>query len=463
MLRFCLCDAHCPFAFAVVLFLCLTTIVTFKTISDSEFATLHMVGPEEDKVTTLVVYTSLYKGHATQWPSIPAPELEKGRSWSSAQEKAIYLEGPYQDSSNPLVDMSELGGLPLTGHLFDEVVPTTECLSPTLDGDARVPRSFRFLLLAYYSLASQSPNGTLFVSAWIGLWNHSLRTYIVRLHTCYTRPYKKYPRDGGLIYGLKFWCLCILSRARQIVTFLGDPTLNSPPVSYKSWINKLFFSEDSHHSPRKHGKGKSPPRAVEDRDPKHARGTRKETSSSRGSRVVPLVRSSLERALVPSSTPSVIPDNVVKEQVVKASSAASEHEHIEVIDTWESLECFTTEMADSCPPVLPTLTFSQEAESILRAGVPSLWSCICTRLKEKSPEMILNEEEMILNEEEDTTLTAASQGSTSEASGKLALLMVSSEDLASKQQCEVQKAKELEQEATKLEARARDLRVRAQE
>ncbi|GAA0150688.1 hypothetical protein LIER_09570 [Lithospermum erythrorhizon] len=107
----------------------------------------------------------------------------------------------------------------------------------------------------------------------------------------------------------------ISRQERQTVTFPGDTTLNSPPVSYKSWLNKFFSSEVSPRLPAKRGKGKSLPAGVhpstlvfrssvpskrkrssdsnvEDRVPKHARGTRKETSSSRGSRVVSLVCSS---------------------------------------------------------------------------------------------------------------------------------------------------------------------------
>ncbi|GAA0156757.1 hypothetical protein LIER_14171 [Lithospermum erythrorhizon] len=91
-----------------------------------------------------------------------------------------------------------------------------------------------------------------------------------------------------------------------------------------------------------------------DRDPKHARGTRKDTSSSRGSRVVPLV--------------------------VEVSSSASEQEHTELIDNGECPECLTMEVVESCPPALPTLTIAQEAEIILRAGVSYLRSCICTRI-----------------------------------------------------------------------------------
>ncbi|GAA0165449.1 hypothetical protein LIER_20851 [Lithospermum erythrorhizon] len=54
---------------------------------------------------------------------------------------------------------------------------------------------------------------------------------------------------------------------------------------------------------------------------------------------------------------------------------------------------------------------------------------------------------------EGTTLSVASQGNTSEASCKLVLLMVFSKDLSLKQQCEVQKAEELEKVAAELDWR----------
>ncbi|GAA0177682.1 hypothetical protein LIER_29733 [Lithospermum erythrorhizon] len=147
-------------------------------------------------------------------------------------------------------------------------------------------------------------------------------------------------------------------------------------------------------------------------------------------------------------------------EVVEIYSSTSEQEHTQLIDTLESPEYFTTEVVESCPPVLPTLTLFQEAEGILRAGASSLWSCICTRLEGRLPEIRLFTSPA---REAVTTSTTASQNSTSEASSKLSLLMVSSEDLALKQQREVQKAEELEQEVAELEAPARDLRVRAQE
>ncbi|GAA0167874.1 hypothetical protein LIER_22715 [Lithospermum erythrorhizon] len=139
-----------------------------------------------------------------------------------------------------------------------------------------------------------------------------------------------------LFTGLKSWRLCVLFRARQTVTFPGDATSNSPLIIYKTWLSKLFASKDSYCSPKRHGKGKGLPAgilssslvfkssgsskrkcsldiAAEDRDRKHARGARKKSSSSRGSRVIPSVRSSPERFWVPSSIPLVIPDKVVKE------------------------------------------------------------------------------------------------------------------------------------------------------
>ncbi|GAA0166307.1 hypothetical protein LIER_40165 [Lithospermum erythrorhizon] len=220
----------------------MSAMATFESIPGTDFSSLRMVGPEEDKFTTLVAHTSLYKGCVAKWLPLSSSESEKGRSWSFVQEKVIYLEGPDVDSSTPppgfrllgsmisaghikwnchlkidvkaslcvydcsdgflkifyenwcpstntlvvpqgelsisLCDLWELGGLPVPGRLFDEVVPSTECLSLPLDSDNRIPRSCRFLLLGYHRLASHSLDGTVFVSSWIGFWNYSFRTYV---------------------------------------------------------------------------------------------------------------------------------------------------------------------------------------------------------------------------------------------------------------------------------------------
>ncbi|GAA0168771.1 hypothetical protein LIER_23413 [Lithospermum erythrorhizon] len=78
---------------------------------------------------------------------------------------------------------------------------------------------------------------------------------------------------------------------------------------------------------------------AEDRDQKHARGPRKEASSSHGSRMVPLAYPMT--VLIP--IPLVISNNAVEEQVVELSSSASELEHTDLVDTGESPECFATE------------------------------------------------------------------------------------------------------------------------
>ncbi|GAA0150100.1 hypothetical protein LIER_09114 [Lithospermum erythrorhizon] len=302
-----------------------------------------------------------------------------------------------------------------------------------------------------------------------------------------------------LATGLKFWGACVLSRARQTVTFPGSTSPHSPPVSYKTWLNKLFPSEAPHSTSMKHGKGKHLPTGVrpstlvfqssgsskkkrtssitvEDRDPKHAKGAWKDTSSSRGSRVASPVRGSLE-----GITPFVVPNSLVE-----VSSSISSQEHTELIDTEESLECLAIEVAESSPPALPTLTIAQGAAVILRTRVSSLLSCICTGLEGKSPEMVLKEEESDMKtfevltqmglgnfpdlhdklqgffqkaREMGTTSAVTFPGSSSEAFQNLSLLKVNLEDQTSKKQCEVQMIEKLEQESAELETRARDLLV----
>ncbi|GAA0144848.1 hypothetical protein LIER_05184 [Lithospermum erythrorhizon] len=151
-----------------------------------------------------------------------------------------------------------------------------------------------------------------------------------------------------LTTSLRFWHACILSRARKTVTFPGNTSPHSPPISYKNWLNKLFPSEAPRSVSMKHGKWKGLPAA----------------SFRLGLPVV-----------------------------VEVSSSVSDQVRTELFDTGESSECLAVEVAESCPPVLPTLTISQGAAAILRIGVSSLWSCIWTGLEKKSPEMVLKEEE----------------------------------------------------------------------
>ncbi|GAA0184638.1 hypothetical protein LIER_31926 [Lithospermum erythrorhizon] len=76
-----LCNAHYPLV-------CLVIPPTIK-IPGQKFSTLRITGPEEDKVTILVAYASLHRGHVAQWPLITKREQEKGHSWSSGHEKAL--------------------------------------------------------------------------------------------------------------------------------------------------------------------------------------------------------------------------------------------------------------------------------------------------------------------------------------------------------------------------------------
>ncbi|GAA0151791.1 hypothetical protein LIER_10434 [Lithospermum erythrorhizon] len=274
---------------------------------------------------------------------------------------------------------------------------------------------------------------------------------------------------------------------------------------------RLFSPDVPPYSPKKNGKGKSLSPGIRpsslifkssgsskrkpslensanDRDPKHTRGTRKEASSSCGSRGITVAYPTPERFLIP--IPLVIPNNAVEEQVVEVSSSAVASEHIKLVDTGESPECFATEIAKSSPLTPPVISLAREADNILRAGAPSLWTRICTRLEATSPDMVLKEEVEVIStfrvlarlglevipdlygklhdlfrmaREAVSSLVVARQNEVYEISCELTLLMMSSEDLALKRHCEVQEVEELDQEAATLEARARDLRVQAQE
>ncbi|GAA0158063.1 hypothetical protein LIER_15184 [Lithospermum erythrorhizon] len=62
----------------------------------------------------------------------------------------------------------------------------------------------------------------------------------------------------------------------------------------------------------------------------------------------------------------------------------------------ESPECLAIEVAESCPPALPTLTIAQGATVILRTRISSLWSYIFTGIEGKSSEMVVKKEESAL-------------------------------------------------------------------
>ncbi|GAA0143025.1 hypothetical protein LIER_03802 [Lithospermum erythrorhizon] len=158
-------------------------------------------------------------------------------------------------------------------------------------------------------------------------------------------------------------------------------------------LSLLAFVLSSGSSKRK-GSSSS---TVENKDPKHARGAQKDTSSSRGSRVASLIHKSLEAA-----TPSLVPDNVMGDQVVEVTSSVTTQEHTEFVDTGGSPECLTIEVAESHPPAPPVLSIAQGAK-------------------------------------------------------------VSLEDQTSRKQYEVKKTERLEQEVAELETRTRDLRVQIQE
>ncbi|GAA0140477.1 hypothetical protein LIER_01815 [Lithospermum erythrorhizon] len=74
---------------------------------------------------------------------------------------------------------------------------------------------------------------------------------------------------------------------------------------------------------------------------------------------------------------SVVPKDVIRDQIVDVFSSVNRQEHSELVDTGESPECLSIEVAESCPPAPPILTIAEGAEAILHTGASSLWSCIC--------------------------------------------------------------------------------------
>ncbi|GAA0157425.1 hypothetical protein LIER_14695 [Lithospermum erythrorhizon] len=87
--------------------------------------------------------------------------------WCPSTNTLIILQG---ELSISLWNLLDLGGLSVVGRLFDEVVPTAECLSQSLSEESRLPAFCRFLLLGYYYLVVQFPDGRVSASAWISFW-----------------------------------------------------------------------------------------------------------------------------------------------------------------------------------------------------------------------------------------------------------------------------------------------------
>ncbi|GAA0160365.1 hypothetical protein LIER_16937 [Lithospermum erythrorhizon] len=523
--------------------------VIFETTPGREFSTLRIVGPEEDKVTTLVAHPPLYRGCVAKWPLFRTPTSERSHGWSSIQEKVLHLKGSDQESSDPPQGFHFLGSMIAAGRvqwksplkvcgnfdyipgywewaenvrhrcgailtsaslieavqaslcvydysdeflkafcrLFDEVVPTTECLSQSLGDEARILVSCWFLLSGYHYLAAQSPDRSVSIYAWIGFWNRSyvgyevadqsnskmvcprrssvfdlcpwnsadrdpfdvLRVSVDLEEEIYCAPFlacwlcvflfptepldlihvsvfkmASFMANGSRVSLVPLVLACIYRSLSQIS--LSDNPFVAPgcfPAHYLfGWLRSYLHAQHTATSRlagpqmmKYHGKGRgkvyvlseartilrscpfrytptipglssstremvdlaiglefwrssgsskrrcSSSSIMEDRDPNHARGVRKETSSSRGSRVVSPVRRSLEGV-----APSVAPDDVIRDQVVEVSSSVSSQEHTELVDTGESPECLAIEVAESCPPALPTLTIAQGAEAILR-------------------------------------------------------------------------------------------------
>ncbi|GAA0179320.1 hypothetical protein LIER_29957 [Lithospermum erythrorhizon] len=306
----------------------------------------------------------------------------------------------------------------MTGRLFDEVVPTAECLSQSLSEEARLPMSCKFLLSSYHYLSVRSPDGRVSASAWISFWNHSVRSYVG--HEAVDRSTSKSvcprkllvfehrPWDAGdrhpfdtirVSSGLEeeVYCVVFLTCWLCVFVFPAEPlglfVLHGKGTGLPTGVRPsamVFQSSRSSSS------------TVDDRDSKHTRGAQEDTSSSRGSRVASPIHKSTEAV-----TPSVIPDKVIRHQ-----------EHTELVDIGESPECLVIEVAESHAPAPPSLSIAQGAKTILRTGASSLWACICDGLQGKSPEMgfFQEEREMIV------ASIAISPADASEILQKLSLL-----------------------------------------
>ncbi|GAA0170234.1 hypothetical protein LIER_24538 [Lithospermum erythrorhizon] len=72
----------------------------------------------------------------------------------------------------------KLGGLPIEGQIFDEVVPSAECLSRALPNKDRIPESCPFFLQAYHRLPLSSADDLVLITDWINSWSESPCRYV---------------------------------------------------------------------------------------------------------------------------------------------------------------------------------------------------------------------------------------------------------------------------------------------
>ncbi|GAA0162982.1 hypothetical protein LIER_18961 [Lithospermum erythrorhizon] len=98
------------------------------------------------------------------------------KCWSPSTNTLLL---PYGELSISLWDLYKLGGLPVAGHLMDEVVSSTKCISPPLTKKERVPESCRFLLHAYHCLTTSSSNRFVCPAEWIDFGVHCLEVILV--------------------------------------------------------------------------------------------------------------------------------------------------------------------------------------------------------------------------------------------------------------------------------------------
>ncbi|GAA0170216.1 hypothetical protein LIER_40914 [Lithospermum erythrorhizon] len=307
--------------------------VTFESTPGREFSTLRIVGLEEDKVTTLECCTPLYRGCAAKWPSFRTSNSERNRNWSSVQEKILHLKGSDQESSDPTHGFHFLGSMIYAGHV-------------QWRGPLKIRDNFEYIP-GYWEWAEDvlSRCGDMLVNASLtGVDLLELRGLSVtgRLFD------EVVPIDEFLSQSLSDKAR-IPESCRFLILGYQYLATESPDerVSIFSWIgfwNHSFRSYVGYEEVN--------------------RSTSKVTSLD----VCPRTSYVVEH---------------------RPWDSAGRHP-FDILRVGVDLE---KEVAESCPPSLPIVTIAQQAETILHIGASSLWFCICSGLKGKSPDMVLKEEE----------------------------------------------------------------------
>ncbi|GAA0163286.1 hypothetical protein LIER_19186 [Lithospermum erythrorhizon] len=172
--------------------------VTFSTEGEHPNLHLHIHDHEEDEDTILAAHSPLYKGSFPPWGALDGKDVGGSVSWTPGDPSRAYVlasRGHTKDkppriyrilredvaigcwSWHSSIALHGLFEYTPAGHVMDEVVPSAECLSSSLDKKEDIPKSCRYLLHPYDSLANFSSDSFVSPVEWISFWSALPRVY----------------------------------------------------------------------------------------------------------------------------------------------------------------------------------------------------------------------------------------------------------------------------------------------